>query len=300
MATIGEQIRSARKKKGMTQDELASALNITRTGISKWETDDRIPDAEMLLRLTEVLDYQFTRNTAENEPEEPEENTVPKPEAEKPAAPAAPPAAPEETAPAFEKEVRAAPDPSRLRRMILAGAAAFAVIILAVVLILLNQPKNENPPAEQEQKRAAVFTDGMGKEYTTEEFRTVTPADASKAYLSFQTALRFTGEGTEKHIFFDFNMQEDHGIALHIDRIDMILFYTNGSASADTFTAKDLTDWGDNPDIPAYGTYIFSGGTDYYNSKGEVDSAGVALKVYCTDAGDNPLIFTSFISFPAE
>ena len=45
----------------MTQDELASALNITRTGISKWETDDRIPDAEMLQKLSEALETPVAR-----------------------------------------------------------------------------------------------------------------------------------------------------------------------------------------------------------------------------------------------
>ncbi len=59
MLTIGEQIRAARKARGLTQDQLAEILNMSRQGISHWEQGRTSPDAEMLLRLSQVLEYSF-------------------------------------------------------------------------------------------------------------------------------------------------------------------------------------------------------------------------------------------------
>lgn len=59
MASIGEQIIEARKAKGMTQDALSKALNISRSAVAHWEMGRTLPDAEMLLRLSEVLEYSF-------------------------------------------------------------------------------------------------------------------------------------------------------------------------------------------------------------------------------------------------
>lgn len=69
MATIGEQIREARKAKGMTQEVLAMQLNLTRQAVSHWEAGRTMPDAEMLLRLSGLLDRQFERNESPCIPE---------------------------------------------------------------------------------------------------------------------------------------------------------------------------------------------------------------------------------------
>ena len=39
MASIGEQIREARKTKGLTQDALAEALNVSRSTVANWESE---------------------------------------------------------------------------------------------------------------------------------------------------------------------------------------------------------------------------------------------------------------------
>lgn len=68
MSNIGDQIRYARKAKGMTQEALAEVLHMSRQGVSHWEAGRTMPDAATLLRLSEILEYTFTaERVAESE-----------------------------------------------------------------------------------------------------------------------------------------------------------------------------------------------------------------------------------------
>ena len=53
---IGKNIRELRKKKGLTQDELAKKLFVTRQTISNYENGSTKPDPDMITRLAEALD----------------------------------------------------------------------------------------------------------------------------------------------------------------------------------------------------------------------------------------------------
>lgn len=53
---MNENIKTIRKNKGMTQEEMASQLHVTRQTISKWEKGLSVPDADMLMRMAEILD----------------------------------------------------------------------------------------------------------------------------------------------------------------------------------------------------------------------------------------------------
>lgn len=52
---LNENIKAIRKSKGLSQEELAVKLNVVRQTISKWETGLSVPDADMLIRISEVL-----------------------------------------------------------------------------------------------------------------------------------------------------------------------------------------------------------------------------------------------------
>lgn len=52
---LGDQIKKYRKEKKMSQEELAIPLNVVRQTVSKWENNLSVPDAELLIRLAEVL-----------------------------------------------------------------------------------------------------------------------------------------------------------------------------------------------------------------------------------------------------
>jgi len=57
---IGEFVAERRRKKGMTQKELAEKLYISDKAVSKWETGVSIPDTGLLVPLSELLDVSVT------------------------------------------------------------------------------------------------------------------------------------------------------------------------------------------------------------------------------------------------
>ena len=48
---IGQRIADLRKKRGMTQEQLAEALGATRQAVSKWESGKSAPDMETIIRM---------------------------------------------------------------------------------------------------------------------------------------------------------------------------------------------------------------------------------------------------------
>ena len=58
---LQENIRAFRQKKGMTQEELASRPHVVRQTVSKWEKGLSVPDAELLIRLAEVLEVSVAQ-----------------------------------------------------------------------------------------------------------------------------------------------------------------------------------------------------------------------------------------------
>ena len=57
--TLGERIRDERKKRGLSQEELADILNVSRQAITKWETDRGIPDIANLIRISEDFEISL-------------------------------------------------------------------------------------------------------------------------------------------------------------------------------------------------------------------------------------------------
>ena len=53
---LSENIKTIRKAKGLSQEELAVKLNVVRQTISKWEQGLSVPDSELLLALSEALE----------------------------------------------------------------------------------------------------------------------------------------------------------------------------------------------------------------------------------------------------
>lgn len=54
--SVGERISELRKSQGLSQIQLADALEVSRQAVSKWENDLATPDPLKMIRLAEVLD----------------------------------------------------------------------------------------------------------------------------------------------------------------------------------------------------------------------------------------------------
>lgn len=53
--TLGEKIKEIRKKFGLSQEQLAGLLNVSRQAITKWETDGEMPDISNLQELAKIF-----------------------------------------------------------------------------------------------------------------------------------------------------------------------------------------------------------------------------------------------------
>jgi len=53
---LNENIKAIRKSKGLSQNELAIKLNVVRQTVSKWEQGLSVPDSELLISISQVLE----------------------------------------------------------------------------------------------------------------------------------------------------------------------------------------------------------------------------------------------------
>ena len=50
-----------RKQKGLSQEELANRLNVSRQTVSKWEVGDSTPDMEKLVAISDLFDVSLDK-----------------------------------------------------------------------------------------------------------------------------------------------------------------------------------------------------------------------------------------------
>ena len=72
---LKDNLKTLRKKKGLSQEELSVKLNVVRQTISKWESGLSVPDAEMLISISEVFETPVSEILGENI-EEKEKNDI--------------------------------------------------------------------------------------------------------------------------------------------------------------------------------------------------------------------------------
>jgi len=54
--TIADRIQSLRKTKGLSQEELADAVGVSRQAVSKWESEQATPDLDKVIIMSDVFD----------------------------------------------------------------------------------------------------------------------------------------------------------------------------------------------------------------------------------------------------
>lgn len=59
-----------RKQKGLSQEELANRLNVSRQTVSKWEVGDSTPDMEKFIAMSDLFDVSLDKLVMGKEDEE--------------------------------------------------------------------------------------------------------------------------------------------------------------------------------------------------------------------------------------
>lgn len=57
---FGEQMKEARRRKGLTQEDLAKQISVSRSTVSHWEIGRKVPEKEFIDRLTQLLEEEFS------------------------------------------------------------------------------------------------------------------------------------------------------------------------------------------------------------------------------------------------
>lgn len=57
--TLGEKIKEARKKAGLTQEQFAEKIFVSRQAVTKWESDKGTPDVENLKAISKLLNVSI-------------------------------------------------------------------------------------------------------------------------------------------------------------------------------------------------------------------------------------------------
>ena len=72
--TFGEKLQSLRQRAGMSQDQLAERLEVSRQAVSRWERDETMPETDKVVALADIFgvttDYLLRPQPEQAKPEE--------------------------------------------------------------------------------------------------------------------------------------------------------------------------------------------------------------------------------------
>jgi len=74
--TTGEKISMLRRRKNITQEQLAEILGVSRQSVSKWEMDQTFPETEKLIRLAGLADASIDLKVMEKTAEKMDEDEL--------------------------------------------------------------------------------------------------------------------------------------------------------------------------------------------------------------------------------
>lgn len=73
---LQENIKTFRKERGLTQEELAIRVNVVRQTVSKWEKGQSVPDADLLQKIADVLEVSVSQLLGEEKEMEQNRNEI--------------------------------------------------------------------------------------------------------------------------------------------------------------------------------------------------------------------------------
>ena len=73
---FNNKLYNLRKQKGLSQEELANRLNVSRQTVSKWEVGDSTPDMEKLIAISDLFQISLDELVMDKVPQYIGENTT--------------------------------------------------------------------------------------------------------------------------------------------------------------------------------------------------------------------------------
>jgi transcriptional regulator with XRE-family HTH domain len=73
---FAEQLKKLRQAQGLSQEDVATRLFVTRQAVSKWENGDGTPDLSTLVQLAEMLDVSLDELVLAAEPAVPQQTST--------------------------------------------------------------------------------------------------------------------------------------------------------------------------------------------------------------------------------
>ena len=215
MNDLGQKIRQARRVKGLTQEQLADAMHVSRQTISHWENNRTLPDYLLLCELAKTLETDVVAFLQEL-----------------PAGPEAEEAEAAEALPAEDAEETALPAPApvkrrpSLRQLLLIAAALLVLLVgTGTVVCLRSQPEPSI--------------------YTAAWFMEQPPAAESVAFLhtySPESPIRARHRRPDATPMYHFSIyiREENGVGCTMDSITLVYFCGDRVMLVDALAPEDF------------------------------------------------------------
>lgn len=282
--SIGDQIRDARNRKGISQEGLAALIHVSRGKVSHWETGIREPKAADIKEMEKVLQCKF--EIEQEQAQSLEEQAV---EAPASADDSAAEAVKSKLADVFRKKV-----PVWLCAAIAGGIFAVMMVIMLCTVANLNRQLQSYQVQRIEHQNQPIA------ENTLEWYQQTVRSQDGKAYVSVEVDPNLVKgvpdpDGGEHYVWhYTITFTERNGIPFEVEEIFFQDF--NGTAkrcarSVDTTILFEA--WGSNI-IPAHGQQILTGGMAVQ----DVSNTGILIKG--KDADGNVMEFRGIINYSQE
>lgn len=299
MTSLNERLRQLRKQQGLTQEQLAQQVNVSRQTVSHWENGRASPDYAMLHLLAEALDTSVPALLGE-EPltgsEAADGLGNGSMEGSDTDAAQGSPCEPQASAGSFLPDPlpEAAEQPSRRTMPRWLPWVAASVFLCLCLLAAFWLPSPRGIPADHP---AAPKT--PASTLTPAWFDSSSPRVEGQGWVDivvYQSPVprkETTGPYQWAHSVF---FREENGVATTIDQLDLWYFFADGHARQETHPGPEI-DWKgySNATIRAGGSREF-----ILSNASSQPILGVGFQLTCTDANGQKLVFRKFIPYSME
>jgi len=263
MPNFSEELQQARVERGLTQEELANLMNVSRQTISHWENSRAVPDIDTIKLLSSVLEHDFfAAEKADGRKEDP--NTE-------------------------NRQASPVPDKSRRKTVMIYILAAAVCLLLGGLLFMGINEYTE--PAQPTYRK-----------YSYEWYQTDPPRIKDAAYISIYTEDDVLhaipsdddpdGPGWWRYLFY---INAENGISFTVENIRVHYFMPDHSnIGSDEYGPTFFEEHFGSRQINMGYPLVWVGGF------GVQETSAVGLSIEGTDENGNRLVFWELVDLDPD